>query len=85
MWLKNTRGERDAIFTLGIVAFGVVTLRLLAGVFGGFELFGKSFIFQDMDSGNIAAYLGATLGAYVARRYTKDVAAKEEEAMRKGK
>jgi hypothetical protein len=62
---KNSKGEKDAILTITIIAFVVVITKfLLSGVsLGGFS-------FGEVDSSSIAALLTPTLGSYVARQYT---------------
>jgi len=69
-WIKNTKGNPDAMLTFATVSFGVVTANILLATLGHFE-FGKlNFSFQGMDSGTMTAYLAATFGAYVTRRWT---------------
>lgn len=77
-WLKNTAGERDSMFTFAVIAFVVVTVRVVLGLVGSVGYGDKIMTFQDMDGGLAATYLGATFSAYWARRHTKDVAAKEK-------
>lgn len=69
-WIKNTSGKKDAMLTFATVSFAVVTANILLATLGHFE-FGKlNFSFQGMDSGVMTAYLAATFGAYVTRRWT---------------
>lgn len=69
-WIKNTKGKPDAMLTFATISFGVVTFNILLATLGHFE-FGKlNFAFQGMDSGTMTAYLAATFGAYVTRRWT---------------
>ena len=64
IWIRNAQGKQDAMLTAGVAALGVCLVRvLLAGVTIG------SYTFPPApDAGTIAALLGPTLGAYVARR-----------------
>lgn len=69
-WIKNTKGKEDAMLTFATISFAVVTFNILLATLGHFE-FGKlSFAFKGMDSGTMTAYLAATFGAYVTRRWT---------------
>lgn len=69
-WIKNTKGKPDAMLTFATVSFAVVTFNILLATLGHFE-FGKlKFAFESMDSGTMTAYLAATFGAYVTRRWT---------------
>ena len=72
MWIKNTMGRRDAMLTMSILTFFVVTFKiLLAGVEVGEVKFGT------IDGGLVAAFLAPTLGAYVARRHSDNSTKKE--------
>lgn len=69
-WIKNTKGKPDAMLTFATISFLVVTANILLATLGHFE-FGKlQFSFKGMDSGTMTAYLAATFGAYVTRRWT---------------
>lgn len=69
-WIKNTKGKADAMLTFATISFAVVTVNILLATLGHFE-FGKlKFAFEGMDSGTMTAYLAATFGAYVTRRWT---------------
>ncbi len=66
IWIKNTDDKHDAVLTMAVLAFLLCLVKVaLNGVFG------------TIDAGIIAALLTPTLGAYVARRYTTAMAAKE--------
>jgi len=69
-WLKNTSGKKDAMLTFATVSFGVVTANILLATLGHFEFGRLTFSFSSMDSGTMTAYLAATFGAYVTRRWT---------------
>tara|TARA_B100000579_G_C22816694_1_gene848288 strand:- start:540 stop:827 length:288 start_codon:yes stop_codon:yes gene_type:complete len=71
MWLKNSSGKRDAMLTFATIAFIIVSLNILLStiqelIFAG----GQSISFQLLDTGTMTAYLAATFGAYVSRRWT---------------
>lgn len=82
-WIKNTSGKKDAMLTFATASFAVVTINILLATLGHFE-FGKlTFSFKGMDSGAMTAYLAATFGAYVTRRWTdkkSEVKGEEENA-----
>ena len=70
-WVKNTEGKKDAMLTFATIAFIIVSLNILLStiqelVFAG----GQTISFQILDSGTMTAYLAATFGAYVSRRWT---------------
>ena len=71
LWIKNSSGKKDAMLTFATIAFGIVSLNILLStvqelVFAG----GQTISFQILDSGTMTAYLAATFGAYVSRRWT---------------
>ena len=71
LWLKNSSGKKDAMLTFATIAFAIVSLNILLStiqelVFAG----GQTISFQILDSGTMTAYLAATFGAYVSRRWT---------------
>lgn len=69
MWIRNTDGKPDAIFTLSLLAFFVVLIKfMVAGV--TFTISGVDYSLGSVDASMIAALLTPTLGAYVGRRYT---------------
>lgn len=68
-WIfNNSKGKPDVIMTLLVMAFFVVSFRVIAGAIGGFKLLGKEFVFSEIDSGLVAVYLGSLLTSYVAKR-----------------
>ena len=69
-WIKNTHGKPDAMLTFATVAFGMVTLNLFLSSFGPFTYGDFNFTFTPLSSDTMGVYLGATLTAYVSRRYT---------------
>ena len=71
MWLKNSSGKKDAMLTFATIAFGIVSLNILLSTIQELVLnSGNSISFQILDPGTMTAYLAATLGAYVSRRWT---------------
>ena len=69
-WIKNTDGKRDAMLTFALISFFVVTLNLFLATFGNISIKGYDFGFSFMDASTMTAYLAATFGAYVSRRWT---------------
>ena len=82
-WLKNTSGKKDAMLTFATFSFGVVTFNILLATLGHFEFNNLAFSFEAMDSGTMTAYLAATFGAYVTRRWTDRNKQVEEESNEK--
>jgi hypothetical protein len=68
IWIKNSKGQRDAVLTFTLVGFVVCMLKVL---FGGsvFVVYGYTLNFGPIDATTIGAILGPTLGSYVARRW----------------
>lgn len=70
MWMRNTAGKDDAMFTFSFIAFVVVVAKfLLANV--SITVATHSYNFGSVDAASIAALLTPTLGAYVARRHSE--------------
>ncbi len=70
MWIKNTDGKSDAMLTFASVAFAVVTFNVLLATVNSFSLGTWDISFAPMEASTLTAYLGATFGAYVSRRWT---------------
>lgn len=69
-WLKNTDDEPDAMLTFATIGFLVVTINIVLATIGTVTIYDTTFNFQMMDSAVMGVYLGATLTAYVGRRFT---------------
>ena len=69
-WIKNTDGKPDAMLTFALISFAVVTINLFLATFGSVSIYGQDLGFQFMDASTMTAYLAATFGAYVSRRWT---------------
>ena len=69
-WIKNTSGKKDAMLTFALIAFGVVTLNILLGSLSSLEFGSLALSFNSMQAAEMTAYLAATFGAYVTRRWT---------------
>lgn len=69
-WIKNTKGEPDAMLTFATVAFAIVAINLLLSTFGTVVIAGATISFAALSPSVIGAILTPTLGAYVARRLT---------------
>ena len=74
-WIKNSNGKPDAMLTFASISFLVVTFNVFLATFNGTMLGSYTLNIQQMDSGIMAVFLGATFSAYVSRKAT-DVAAK---------
>ena len=70
LWIKNTDGKKDAMLTFALISFFVVTLNLFLATFGDVSIRGYDLGFSFMDASTMTAYLAATFGAYVSRRWT---------------
>ncbi len=82
LWIKNTKGKKDAMLTFAFLAFSVVTLNILLATFGRVSFNGFEISFQSMDAAAMTAYLGATFTAYVSRRWTDSKYNEREEVNR---
>ena len=69
MWIKDSKGNPDAMLTFATISFAVVTLNIFFSTFGTISCSGHTISFQIIDSSLMAAYLGATFTAYVSRRW----------------
>lgn len=69
LWIKDPTGDSSVTVTFSVVAMVIICFKL---AFGGSVLTMPHFVWniQPIDGVIIAALLGPTLGAYVARRYT---------------
>ena len=71
MWLKNSSGKQDAMLTFATISFAIVSFNILLSSIQELGLpSGASISFQILDTGTMTAYLAATFGAYVARKWT---------------
>jgi len=71
MWITNSNGDKDAMLTFATISFAIVSLNILLSTLQEVSFTFGSFSFQPMDSGTMTAYLAATFGAYVSRRWTR--------------
>jgi hypothetical protein len=70
LWIKNSDGKPDATFTMAVIAFAIVTIKiLLAGITIAFM--GNEYSMGSLGADEIAAYLTPMFGTYAARRYTE--------------
>jgi hypothetical protein len=63
MWIRNTRGKKDALLTFALASVAVVLVKVL--------LNGASFrgiTFGTVDAALVGAVLLPTLGAYTTKR-----------------
>ena len=69
-WIKNTDGKPDAMLTFALISFSVVTLNILMSTINSIVLNDFNINFEFIDASTMTAYLAATFGAYVSRRWT---------------
>ena len=79
MWIKNTSGKPDAMLTFASIAFAVVTFNVLLATINALSFNEWNISFSPMEASTLTAYLGATFGAYVSRRWTSAKYYSEEE------
>lgn len=69
--IKNSKGQKDGVFTMAVVGFGFCVVKMfLVGV--TLQIAGQEVNFGTIDGSTIAAILTPTLGAYVGRKYTQE-------------
>ena len=69
-WIKNTSGKKDAMLTFALISFMVVTVNILLSTIGSLSIADFNVTFSAMPAAEMTAYLAATFGAYVTRRWT---------------
>lgn len=73
--MRNSRGERDAMWTLTLIAFMVTTLAYISSMVHVIQVGEFMLSFRAFDGLSYAAIvLVPLLGAYFGRRYTKESA-----------
>jgi hypothetical protein len=74
IWLTNPgTGKIDTMLTLGVYTTVIVLFKFLFS-----EMSFGPITFGQLDGGVVTALLAPTLGAYVARRYSDNMAAKKD-------
>lgn len=78
MWIRNSRGKKDAMLTFATISFFVVTMNIVLVSFS--PIFEKylSFSFIPVDIAILTMYMSSTFTAYVARKWT-DLGKKEDQ------
>lgn len=71
-FMKNSAGKEDAMFTLSIISFFVVSFIVVMSLFDAVTLFGVTFDFAEPNVPLLTLYLGTCFSSYVFRRTTKD-------------
>jgi len=71
-WLKNSVGTPDAMLTFATGGFLVTTIAILASFVNEVTIKEFNVTIGAPDATIVAAFLGATLLAYVNRRNVKD-------------
>lgn len=69
MYMKDSDGKKSFTVTISIITFVVVMFKVLVGG-TAFNVGNVSIAFGNIGSDEIAALLGPTLFAYIARKYT---------------
>ena len=71
--LRNSRGKKDSMWTLTLVAFWITTLAYVASLVNVVQVGSTSVSFRAFDGlGYAAIVLVPLLGAYFGRRYTTE-------------
>lgn len=70
LWLKNTSGKADAILTLMVLSFLIVTGAYLASILGSVTIGGLAMTFNAFDVSYATAVMIPLMMTYAARRYT---------------
>ncbi len=71
-WFKNSGGKSDAMFTLAVLSWVVVTFSVLASLFhGDIKIGNVSFTLNEPNAMLLLGYLGACYTGYVVRRNKK--------------
>lgn len=73
-WLmKNSRGQKDAMWTLTFISFVVTTTAYVGSLFESIQIGDMMISFRPFDGlGYAAVVLVPLLGAYFGRRYTQE-------------
>ena len=86
IWLKNSSGEPDAMLSLTLVSFFVVSVNVILGMFTSIDWGSFHLVPKPVDMTTLALYFGLPGGAYVVRRKHKlDSGAAEEDPVEEGK
>lgn len=70
-WLKNSSNDPDAMLSLTVVAFAIVSLNVVLGMFSSIDLGNFHFVPKSIDMETLALYFGLPGTAYVVRRKHK--------------
>lgn len=70
-WIKNSAGKPDAILSLTVVAFIVVSINVILGMFNSIDLGSFHLIPKPIDMPTLALYFGLPGTGYVIRRKHK--------------
>ena len=80
--LKNSAGVKDAMLTFAVGGFLITGLTVVLSLVSKISVGETDLILRTPDTTLIAAFLGATLVAYVTRRNVKDKHKHEIEILR---
>lgn len=70
-WMKNSSGQPDAMLSLTVVAFVVVSVNVILGMFENIEIGNFHLVPKPIDMTTLALYFGLPGVGYVVRRKQK--------------
>jgi hypothetical protein len=70
--MRNSAGNKDAMFTVSIISFVIVSAVVVASMFDSLTIFGTTIDFSEPNVPLLTLYLGTCFSSYVFRRTTKD-------------
>ena len=75
--MKNSRGQRDGMWTFAVISFIVVTLSVVASFFQTISIGHFTLELNEPNVSLLTLYFGGAFTSYVVRRHTKDNAEAE--------
>lgn len=70
-WMKNSSNQPDAMLTLTVFAFFVVSVNVILGMFESIEIGSFRLVPKPIDMTTLALYFGLPGAGYVVRRKQK--------------
>jgi hypothetical protein len=77
--MRNSAGKKDAMFTVSMVSFAIVSVVVVSSMFDALTIFGTTIDFSEPNVPLLTLYLGTCFSSYVFRRTTKDKLEKKVE------